>query len=465
MSNRVSDNRVFGDKSSGDKPSGDRLTAPAQSLWPKQSPWPKQPLWPKQSPSSPTDEDLYQSWQEQFLQQRLQWTLWISSIAYLSFALVKLARGLLIPDQWDEIWLISAIASQLALLSCLLLSRTAVGRRYPALIMLGGSWSITLVEQVWATLIGIAYPGFYAWTLCFMTLALLIPVRWPLHFFSHLGVLIYYYGVNTVLGLHPFDRALWDPLQLVFLFWFCSICNLVVYFYERLQRSEFLARCELEREQEKSERLLLNILPGPVAQQLKQEHRTIAESFAEVTVLFADIVGFTRISANIPATELVTLLNQIFSSFDQLAEQHGLEKIKTIGDAYMVVGGLPNERPDHLEAIADMALDMQQAIGQFGIQPGQPFHMRIGINTGPVVAGVIGTKRFIYDLWGDTVNVASRMESQGLSGQIQVTSAAFERLQHQFILEKRGEIDIKGKGAMTTYLLKGRCKEGIAARS
>ncbi|NJR66823.1 MAG: adenylate/guanylate cyclase domain-containing protein, partial [Leptolyngbyaceae cyanobacterium CRU_2_3] len=240
--------------------------------------------------------------------------------------------------------------------------------------------------------------------------------------------------------------------------WFCSICDLSVFFYERLQRTAFCAHRELEREQEKSERLLLNILPEAVARQLKQDQRTIAESFAEVTVLFADIVGFTRISASIPATELVTLLNQIFSTFDDLAERHGLEKIKTIGDAYMVVGGLPIERSDHAEAIAQMALDMQEAIAQFSTQQNQPFSIRIGINTGPVVAGVIGTKKFIYDLWGDTVNVASRMESQGLPGQIQVTSAACDRLRHQFQLEKRGEIEIKGKGIMTTYLLRGNAK-------
>lgn len=408
---------------------------------------------PHRAASSP-DAIAFRAWQQYFLQQRLRWGLRVAIIAYPTFILVKLIRNWLDPTQWDGVWLVTALLTELSLLFCLWLSRTPYGRDRPSLIFLTASWSITLLEQVWATWVGMAFPGIYAWTLAFMTLATLIPVQWRLHLISQLGVILYYYGVNTVLGLHPTDRPLWEPIQLVFLFWFCSICTLSVFLYERLQRSEFLARQALEREQEKSERLLLNILPEPVAQQLKQDQRTIAESFAEVTVLFADIVGFTRLSSHIPATELVTLLNQIFSTFDELAEQHGLEKIKTIGDAYMVVGGLPHERPDHAEAVASMAIDMQKAMMKFSQQRDSPISIRIGINTGPVVAGVIGTKKFIYDLWGDTVNVASRMESQGLAGQIQVTAAAYDRLRHRFILEKRGELDIKGKGMMTTYLLR-----------
>jgi adenylate cyclase len=400
------------------------------------------------------DAIAYQKWQQQFLRQRLRWGLRIAIIAYPTFIGVKLIRGLLYPATWDGVWFTMALVSEISLIGCLWLSQTQMGRSRPGLLFLGGSWSITILEQVWASLTGLAFPGLYAWTLAFMTLATLIPVRWPLHLISQAGLLSYYYGVNALLGLRPVHTALWDPVQMVFLFWFCGICTLSVFLYERLQRAEFFARLALEREQEKSEKLLLNILPEAIAQQLKQDQRTIAESFTEVTVLFADIVGFTRLSANIPATELVTLLNQIFSTFDALAEQHGLEKIKTIGDAYMVVGGLPIQRPDHAEAIAQMALDMQEAIAQFSTQQSQPFKMRIGINTGPVIAGVIGTKKFIYDLWGDTVNVASRMESQGIPGQIQVTSTAYDRLCHDFLLEKRGEIEIKGRGVMTTYLLR-----------
>lgn len=212
----------------------------------------------------------------------------------------------------------------------------------------------------------------------------------------------------------------------------------------------------LRSEQEKSEQLLLNILPQAIAEKLKQKHSTIADGFTEATVLFADIVGFTKLAARVSPTELVHLLNDIFSKFDMLAERHGLEKIKTIGDAYMVVGGLPLPREDHAEAIARMALDMQQEINEFSTKTREPFSIRIGINTGPVVAGVIGLKKFIYDLWGDTVNIASRMESHGIPGAIQVTEATYDCLKDKFLLEKRGEIHVKGKGKMTTYLLTGK---------
>ena len=213
---------------------------------------------------------------------------------------------------------------------------------------------------------------------------------------------------------------------------------------------------KLAVEQEKSERLLLNILPGPIAQQLKQEECTIADSFAEVTVMFADIVGFTELSAQIPPIELVEILNVIFSEFDQLTEEHGLEKIKTIGDAYMVVGGLPGPKPNHAEAIAAMALDMQNTISDFCTETGKALSIRIGINTGPVIAGIIGTKKFIYDLWGDTVNIASRMESHGIPGSIQVTEMTYNRLRKYYLFEERGMVPVKGKGPMNCYLLKGK---------
>jgi len=212
----------------------------------------------------------------------------------------------------------------------------------------------------------------------------------------------------------------------------------------------------LREQQEQTEKLLLNILPEPIAERLKLEPSTIADSFEEVSVLFADLVGFTAFSAERSAKELVEILNLIFSKFDRLAEKHGLEKIKTIGDAYMVVAGLPTPRTDHAEAIAQMALDMQQAIVNLSAEMGEAFSIRIGINSGSVVAGVIGIKKFSYDLWGDTVNTASRMESQGIPGAIQVTAQTYERLRDKYLFEERGIIRVKGKGEMTTYLLTGR---------
>ena len=211
----------------------------------------------------------------------------------------------------------------------------------------------------------------------------------------------------------------------------------------------------LHYQQQCTEDLLHNILPDPIAQRLKLQESLIADSFDEVTVLFADLVNFTELSAQIPATKLVDLLNKIFSVFDRLTQKHGLEKIKTIGDAYMVVGGLPQPRPDHAEAVAEMALDMQQEINRFKRNDGKSFELRIGINTGSVVAGVIGTKKFAYDLWGDTVNMASRMESTGMAGGIQVTAATYKLLQDKYVFEERDAIAIKGKGEMITYWLRG----------
>lgn len=212
----------------------------------------------------------------------------------------------------------------------------------------------------------------------------------------------------------------------------------------------------LHYQQEQTENLLLNILPEQIAQQLKQHPGTIANTFAEVSVLFADLVGFTEFSARKSATEVVEMLNVIFSKFDQLAERHGLEKIKTIGDAYMVVAGLPTHRPDHAEAIAQMALDIQESIAQVSTETGEPFSIRIGINSGPVVAGVIGLKKFSYDLWGDTVNIASRMESQGIPGAIQLTTQTYKLLRDKYHFKKQGVIQVKGKGKMMTYLLIGK---------
>jgi adenylate cyclase len=211
----------------------------------------------------------------------------------------------------------------------------------------------------------------------------------------------------------------------------------------------------IQAEREKSERLLLNILPKPIAERLKGGESIIADNFAEVTVLFADIAGFTPFSADKPPAEVVILLNEIFSLFDQLVEGRSLEKIKTIGDAYMVVGGLPTPRPDHVEAVADVALAMQGSIAEFNAAHDSSLSMRIGIHTGPVVAGVIGTAKFSYDLWGDTVNTASRMESHGVAGRIQVTEATYMRLRDKYTFEERGIIKVKGKGDMLTYFLFG----------
>ncbi len=213
---------------------------------------------------------------------------------------------------------------------------------------------------------------------------------------------------------------------------------------------------ELSEERAKAERLLRNVLPEPIANRLKQGERTIADAFGEVTVLFADIVGFTVLSSKIPAEELIVVLNDIFSRFDTLAERHGLEKIKTIGDAYMVVAGVPEPRGDHAIAVARMALDMLDAVDAFNRERGTELGIRIGIHSGPAVAGVIGQRKFIYDIWGDTVNTASRMESTGVPGRVQVSDATAKAIGDALPLEDRGVIQVKGKGEMRTWLLAER---------
>lgn len=217
----------------------------------------------------------------------------------------------------------------------------------------------------------------------------------------------------------------------------------------------------IRRERRRSEKLLLNIMPKPIINRLKQGEKIIADYFEDVTVMFADIAGFTRMSGRVSPLELVNMLNTVFSMFDKAADHYGLEKIKTIGDAYMVVGGLPVPRADHIEAVADMALEIQKNMSQMNSdnENGDNENLlgiRIGIHTGPVIAGIIGTNKFSYDLWGDTVNIASRMESHGIISSIHVSSLVHERLNGRYMFEKRGVINVKGKGDMETWLLTGQ---------
>ena len=233
-----------------------------------------------------------------------------------------------------------------------------------------------------------------------------------------------------------------------------NLCGMVTtYQIDQSARREFIAMRLVGQERERSERLLLNILPAAIAERLKTSAESIADHSAEVTVLFADIVGFTPLSANKSPQELVRLLDRIFSAFDALAEKHGLEKIKTIGDAYMAAAGLPERRADHAPAAARMAHDMLAAVARIAEETGEALALRIGLNSGPVVAGVIGRKKFIYDMWGDTVNTASRMESHGVPGAIHCSENTAVLLRPDFALSARGAISVEGKGDMRTFLL------------
>ena len=232
-----------------------------------------------------------------------------------------------------------------------------------------------------------------------------------------------------------------------------TLCGAIAYYFAySVEVAEELA----ERERLRAENLLFNILPMSIAERLKLKKgdQTIADGFSNVSVLFLDLVGFTELSSRKSPEELVDILNRVFSEFDDLTHEYGLEKIKTIGDSYMVASGIPEYREDHAHKICAFSLRLNSILNKINTELGENLQMRIGINTGPVVAGVIGKKKFIYDLWGDAVNIASRMESHGIIGEIQLSDSTYELVKDEFQFEVRGEIEVKGKGMMKTYLLK-----------
>jgi class 3 adenylate cyclase len=297
----------------------------------------------------------------------------------------------------------------------------------------------------------VASSGVILWALVSPLGALVLSPR-PLPWFSS------YLALTVVSGVvEPFLAPAPIPASVTVVFFVLNIggVSAVVYFLLRY----FMRGLALERE--KSERLLLNVLPASIARRLKAGERPLADRFEEAAVLFADLVGFTPLSEKLTPEELVGMLDGLFSEFDAMAEQRQLEKIKTVGDAYMVVGGLPEPRPDAAEAVAEMALEMQELVAGYHTPSGQLLRLRIGIDIGPVVAGVIGKKKFTYDLWGDTVNSASRMESHGLPGKIQVTPRAYDRLKHRYRFQSREPVEVKGKGRTVPFLLIGR-SEGVA---
>ena len=218
-------------------------------------------------------------------------------------------------------------------------------------------------------------------------------------------------------------------------------------------------RMQRDAAERRSEELLLNVLPEPIAARLKRGQEPIADHYDDISVLFADLAGFTVRSAHETPAATVAVLNEVFSVFDDLVRRYGLEKIRTIGDSYMVAAGAPVALPDHLSAICEMALDLQRAVERLNRDKDWDLSFRVGINCGPAVAGIVGRQKFHYDVWGDTVNLASRMESHGLPDRIQVTEAVYERLKSEFVFERRGFIEVKGKGSTLTYLLLGRLGE------
>ena len=269
-------------------------------------------------------------------------------------------------------------------------------------------------------------------------------------------------GAALVVGMQfmvPQDTGIqprW-ALEAGFVFATAGACFMIFATVWYALRETSRAEAAMEVEYDRSEALLANILPASVAAKLKDPaHGVIADRYYDASILFADIAGFTEQASEIPPTELVRFLDRLYTTFDRLVDRHGLEKIKTTGDAYMVVSGVPTPRDDHLEALAALALDMSRAVADLRDPRGNPVPLRMGIADGPVVAVVVGARNFFYDVWGDAVNVASRMESTGVVGRIQVPHNVFERLQRSFILEERGEVDVKGKVVMRTWYLLGR---------
>jgi class 3 adenylate cyclase len=318
-------------------------------------------------------------------------------------------------------------------------------RRWPLQVLLASAAALFLYNQT-------DYPGLFS----AVPLSVALATAWAAGYRAWALAVVAWFGGTPLIFLAVSDLPDDLATQLVY----GAVSDLALLTAVLLLGEAVRGRRALAVEQDRSERLLLNVLPAPIAARLKQGEAVIADRFQEVTVLFVDLVDFTRSSDRSTPERVVQVLDDLFTAFDRLAECHGLEKIKTIGDAYMAVGGLPAPRPDHAQAVAEMALAVREETARHRDPSGQPLALRIGIDTGPVVAGVIGTTKFSYDLWGDTVNTASRMESQGVVGCIQVTERAYRRLRDGYRFERRGPIQIKGKGELVTWFLLGRIEDG-----
>jgi class 3 adenylate cyclase len=271
------------------------------------------------------------------------------------------------------------------------------------------------------------------------------------------GFFDYYLGSGTATGIPMNTIGLFFALNFAAM---SSILYFLVRYFvietEKIKTQLDQQHALLAEEQKKSERVLFNVLPSNIAERLKNNQGLIADGYADVTVMFADLVNFTQLTEQMSPEQMVGLLNTVFSGFDELSEKYGLEKIKTIGDAYMVVGGLSRERPDYVEDMANMAMEMLDFVSKHPALVKRDLGIHIGIATGPVVAGVIGTKRFIYDLWGDTVNIASRLTDDAGAGNILTDKLTYNRLRHEFLFEPPSVLNVKGKGEMVSYRLVGR---------
>ena len=381
------------------------------------------------------------------------------TISILSFLAYGVHDALLVPEVRDRVWTIRFLAFGPvgALLILFVLKNTRFERHQPAMLVFGVAINAAVIA------IGAVSPpaGYFIYT----SYAIVFVAVGP--FLARMSMKTQcIYTLLTLLIYNVIDATIAHAAPMVRLSYNVTLLTLggvgalaaraadlqgrLAFLQRRIIREQMAA---LDAERSRSETLLLNVLPRRIADRLKDAPGVvIADRFASATVLFSDIVGFTELSTRLTPEELVKRLDEIFTKFDEIADQLGLEKIKTIGDAYMVCGGVPLRRADHAEAICEMAIRIRQCVDEMAGE----LRVRIGVHTGPVIAGVIGKKKFIYDVWGDTVNVASRMESHGVPGAIHVSDATFEETKGIFDYESRGTITVKGKGEMKTHILLGR---------
>jgi len=394
---------------------------------------------------------------ENELRRTLRWSAWAAALIYAGFGAIDFV---VVWDVYETAWMIRYTTVVPIAFGLAFLTMTRAASRYLRMIgivhsLLGPALFMTVGELA-------VDPGGLLYTLWG---AILFPILVPQ--LTRLGVL-WSLVVSVVslcylltLNFAYTPRPLYELLFLVLFFIVgCGFGAWATYQAEVAARRSFwkekIIAWQMEAlavEREKSERLLLNVLPASIAERLRDE-QTVADRFDDVTVLFADIAGFTRYAAQVRPEALVSRLDAIFSAFDGIADDLGLEKIKTIGDAYMVAAGLPHPHEDGPAAVARMALRMREAVAAVNEEIGESFAVRVGVHTGPAVAGVIGRRKFTYDLWGDTVNTASRMESHGEPGEIQVSEVTAARLEGRFELEERGTVSLKGKGEMRTFWLR-----------
>ncbi len=374
-------------------------------------------------------------------------TAWLAVLVLASFLLVQIVTG-----SWT--WQVSSINVISAMVFAMVPWLQRFGELVAPLTFLGAAY-VSVFASVWDVGTGSGGQFFFLVGACLVVLLLGIE-----HIVLASALAAVAAGlIIAVEFLVPRDTGLqpaWATSTGFVVTAVSSVVMVVVTVWFAL-RDTARAEAVMEAQYDRSETLLANMLPASIAERLKEpDHSVIADKYDDASVLFADIVGFTERASSTPPAELVSFLDRLYGSFDALVDKRGLEKIKVSGDSYMVVSGVPRPRPDHAQALADFALDMVNVAAALKDPHGQPVLLRVGMACGPVVAGVVGSRRFFYDVWGDAVNVASRMESTDSVGRIQVPEAIHDRLKNEFVLQERGSIDVKGKGSMRTWYLIGR---------